>query len=108
MGRSAGTPAGSSLNLPLQIRPEAENDLNEAHTWYTERGRGQDFLDAIEEILHRMQMSPRMYPVVHRNVRRALVKRFRFAIFYVLQPERIVVLAIIHQSRDPARWQRRR
>ncbi len=102
MGRGAWTSLERFLAVQLHIRPEAESDVREAYTWYVEQGQGQAFLAAIEEILHRIHRSPQMYLAIHRHVRRALVKRFRFAIFYVLQPERIVVLAIMHQSRDPA------
>jgi hypothetical protein len=50
---------------------------------------------------------PRHFPVVYRGVRRALTRRFPFAVFFVLEPERIIVLAIHRQSSDPRRWKDR-
>jgi toxin ParE1/3/4 len=92
----------------LRIRPRAEAELSEAYRWYAERGLGEELMDAIETVLHQIQEQPMTYPVVHRDVRRALVRRFQYAIFYVLEADAIVVLAVMHQARDPARWQGRR
>lgn len=46
-------------------------------------------------------------PLVYRDVRRALLKRFPYGVFFRLRPDRIRVLAILHLSRDTSRWQRR-
>lgn len=92
----------------LRIRPKAEAELSEAYTWYAERGLAEKFIEVIETVLHQIQEQPMAYPVVYRDVRRALVRRFRYAIFYVIEPNALVVLAVMHQSRDPARWQGRR
>lgn len=37
-------------------------------------------------------------------VRRVLVERFPYCIFYVVEPERLVVLAVLHVARDPDLW----
>lgn len=96
------------MSYLLRIRPKAEAELSEAYTWYAERGLGEKLMEAVETVLHQIQEQPMTYPIVHRDVRRALVRRFRYAIFYVLEPDVIVVLAVMHQARDPARWQGRR
>jgi len=36
-----------------------------------------------------------------------LAKRFPYGIFYVVEPQRIVVLAVLHTARDPQVWQAR-
>ena len=48
--------------------------------------------------------SAAMYPVIYRDVRRARVRRFRYAIFYVLEPDAVAVLAVLHEARSPDRW----
>jgi len=48
-----------------------------------------------------------MYPVVHRDTRRALMRRFRFGIYFRVEQSRIMVVAVIHGSRQPYRWQGR-
>lgn len=96
------------MSPSLRVRPEAEADMAEAYTWYAQRGLGEELIEAIEDRLLQIQAQPRMYPVVHRDVRRAGVRRFRYAIFYVLEPDAIAVLAVMHEARNPDRWQERR
>ncbi|MCH9010466.1 MAG: type II toxin-antitoxin system RelE/ParE family toxin, partial [Chloroflexi bacterium] len=55
----------------------------------------------IEEVLDKVERSPEQYPVIHRGVRRALIRRFPYGIFYLLKEETIVVVAVFHGSRDP-------
>jgi plasmid stabilization system protein ParE len=55
----------------------------------------------------KIEDGPLRYPVVYEDVRRALVRRYPYAIFYVVEPARVVVMAVLHQRRDPARWPRR-
>lgn len=56
------------------------------------------------ERLETIRQFPEACPKIHKAVRRALVKRFPYLIFYLLTPDRIVVLAILHTSRNPANW----
>lgn len=91
------------------IRPEAEADLAEAKRWYEQRreGLGADFLLCVEEALQRMGRHPELYPVVYKDVRRAVIRRFPYGIFYRLMGEEIVVIGVLHGRRDPSRWQSR-
>jgi plasmid stabilization system protein ParE len=43
---------------------------------------------------------------VYRDVRRALTRRFPYAIWYRTRDERVTVLAVLAQACDPARWPR--
>lgn len=99
------------MTLPVRIREEAENDLSDAAIWYEQQrsGLGQEFLDCALSTLHSLSENPRQYPVVHesKNVRRALLGRFPFGVFYVVNSEFILVYAVMHASRHPRRWQSR-
>ena len=44
---------------------------------------------------------------VHRHVRRALIRRFPYGIYYAVDEELIEVIAVFHAKRDPKRWQDR-
>jgi plasmid stabilization system protein ParE len=49
---------------------------------------------------------PEMYAVIHENYRRALVRRFPFAVIYEYAEEVITVYSVFHTSRDPDKWRR--
>ena len=97
------------MKKALIIRPVAERDLAEAYGWYEAQvpGLGSDFLLSIDAALSSIQRTPEMYPIVHKNVRRCLVRRFPYGVFYVVEEGRIVVLGILHARRDPKTWQDR-
>ena len=93
----------------LLTRPEADADIDEAYRWHEERrkGLGDDFLLCLEETLARIGANPLAFPVVHRDVRRAAVRRFPCGAFFRPLEDRIVILGVFHARRDPRRWQRR-
>lgn len=97
------------MNLPIVFEPEVEAEVDEAYHWYERqcRGLGEGFLAAVRAALDRIQLNPEIHAVVYREVRRALVRRFPYAIYYRIEPDRIAVVAIHHGKRDPKRWQSR-
>jgi plasmid stabilization system protein ParE len=97
------------MRYRLIIRPEAEADLQEAFDWYEQcvPGLGVDFLAAIDAALVSIRSNPRHHPLLHRNTRRALTRRFPYQVFFVAENDLIVVIAVSHGARDPKRWQDR-
>ncbi|WP_082859446.1 type II toxin-antitoxin system RelE/ParE family toxin [Microbulbifer sp. Q7] len=88
----------------LYIRPDAEADLASAYEFYEEcrDGLGSDFLLCVEEGFSRIQHNPESYPCVHKDIRRLLIHRFPYSIFYTPRGSRLIVLAVLHCARAPA------
>jgi plasmid stabilization system protein ParE len=97
------------MTVEVRLRPEAEEDLEEAATWYESQrpGLGQQFLDEVLTALATLSELPLGYAVIYRNTRRVWMKRFPFGIFYQVESDGVIVIAIIHGSRHPRRWQGR-
>src|SRR5574341_869742 len=95
---------------PLYVEPEAEADLDAAFTWYEQQrpGLGSEFLAEVAYTFSQVEESPKRYPVIRGMTRRVLVRRFPYAVFYVLEPDVIAVTAVMHGRRDPRRWEERR
>lgn len=91
------------------LRARAERDIQSAYEWYASQraGLGEEFLVALRERLEAVRAHPESNPVLYRDIRRAVVPRFPYLIFYVARPERIGVLAVLHHARNPAVWPRR-
>lgn len=98
------------MNLSIHFRPEAESDVEEAAFWYKKQreGLGYEFLNEVAGLCNTISDNPRLYPVVYRGVRRAIVHRFPFTIYYRIEEKFIVVIAVMHGSRHPKRWQKRK
>lgn len=97
------------MTLEVRIRPEAEQDLTEAAIWYEEQspGLGTQFLDEVLTACQTITEMPRLHPDVHRSIRRALMHRFPFGIYYQVDNEGIIIVAVMHGSRHPRRWKSR-
>ncbi len=97
------------MAFQLWVRPEAEADLAAAYGRYEEHqpGLGRTFLQVVEAVFARISRSPRQLPIVHQQVRRTLTKRFPFAVFYIIENQTAVVLAVLHQASNSERWKKR-
>ncbi|MGE0314045.1 MAG: type II toxin-antitoxin system RelE/ParE family toxin [Lautropia sp.] len=61
----------------------------------------------VAEAIDRAAVDPLRFPVVSNDVRRTVLRRFPYCIYYRLRSRQIVVLAVFHARRDPKAWQRR-
>jgi plasmid stabilization system protein ParE len=93
----------------LTILPEAREDLAEAFAWYEEPspGLGLEFFRCLEACVDSIRASPRLYPAVHEEYRRALERRFPYAVFYEYAGSCITFNAIFDCAHDPRRWKDR-
>lgn len=93
----------------LWLTPEAECDLDEAHAWYSKQrpGLGGQFLRAVDSSFKAIRRHPEAYQLVDRKMRRALLRRFPYGVFFEVAETEIVVYAVFHCARDPRAWRRR-
>ena len=91
------------------IRPEAEKDIAEAINWYEDQreGLGAKFQVALDHVFEQLELTPQLHRIIYHGVRRALMARFPFAVYYRVEGEEVFVLAVVHARRDPERWKSR-
>lgn len=97
------------MNLTIAFHRAALAEYLDAVEWYEQRrtGLGEAFATAVERVTDRLAAQPDFYPVVHREVREALVSGYPYCLYYRVEEHRVVVLSVFHTSRDPSSWQRR-
>jgi plasmid stabilization system protein ParE len=93
----------------LIIAPEAGQDMVDAYAWYEIRrsGLGEELLSCVDACIQLICRAPEMYVTVHANYRRAMPRRFPYAVFYEHVHGTVTVFGIFHTSRDPAKWRQR-
>jgi toxin ParE1/3/4 len=93
------------LNFKVQVRRAAELDVAVAQVWYdTQRdGLGADFHSKISEVFTVLTENPLIYPALYRDVRRAIVHRFPYLIWYRVLGEEVIVLACSHARQNPTK-----
>ena len=85
----------------------AEEELLEAARFYNRQaaGLGRDFLDHIEAATQDVSKNPRRWPKLESSeIRRKLVYRFPYALLYRIDPDEVVILAVMHLKRRPNYW----
>jgi plasmid stabilization system protein ParE len=91
--------------MKLVFKRSADDDLVEAASWYEEQRQnlGEVFLDRVWDKLLLLCEFPFMGPVVHGTIRRVTVAPYRYSFFYLIDEDRdrIVVMAVEHEARDP-------
>lgn len=94
----------------LVVSKEAEKDIKFAYEWYEDRQvtLGTEFIKEISSKLRKIEERPDSYMEVKDNIRRALCNRFPYSIYFIRENMNIVVIAVLHQRRNPAVWQARK
>lgn len=94
---------------PVRIAALAVDELRQARTWYDARSPdlGPRLINAIDRTLIDVSENPLRFPVVHRDIRRALARPFPYGVFFRDLPQFVQVIAIVHLHRDPETWRRR-
>ena len=99
------------MGVDPHVPGNAQDDIEAAALWYEQQraGLGSRFLVELDSVLDRIGSSPLQFPLVEVPVRRALLHRFPYAVYFVAEEPggRSVVLAVLHQHRDPDAWRSR-
>lgn len=95
--------------IPVAFLPPAEEEMAAAARYYEVRssGLGAEFLDEVQRSAKALSANPLAAPLVKEGVRRRLLKRFPFGILYAIEPDVILVLAVMHLRRKPGYWESR-
>ena len=94
------------MSLPLVYRRRVGRDLADAFSYYEDQveGLGERFLSAAGSTFDAIERYPEMFAKVHGDVRRAIVSTFPYAVFYRIEPKRVVLFRVLHTARDPRAW----
>ena len=87
----------------------AEEEMLEAAQYYEEqsRGLGGAFLEEIEHTITSIVTHPQSGRKLSNNIQRRIARRFPFGVLYAVEPDAIVIVAIMHLHRRPGYWKDR-
>lgn len=93
----------------LVVTPEAEKDIAAAYDWYEQcrYGLGEEYLNCVDACIERIRRSPEIHAIAYQDFRRALVRRFPFAVFYEYDGETLIVCCVFHTAQNPSKWRDR-
>lgn len=92
------------------FHPEALAEYAEAVQYYNRQRPevAQAFINAVENAIYRIRESPESWSAIEEDVRRYLTQRFPYGILYTVEEDYILILAVMHCSREPGYWKERR
>ncbi|OFX16653.1 MAG: plasmid stabilization protein [Bacteroidetes bacterium GWA2_31_9] len=91
------------------FHPEAEAEFIQAINYYEEcsKGLGYNFSLEVYSAIERILAYPKAWQFIEVDIRRSLVSRFPFGVLYVVDNDKIIILAIMHLNREPSYWKQR-
>ena len=93
----------------FEFHPEALGEFEAAAQFYAERQAGLElrFISNVEAAILRICEAPREWRLFDGEVRRCLVQVFAYAVLYSIEPEHVLIIAVMHCSREPGYWRNR-
>jgi toxin ParE1/3/4 len=95
--------------MKYKFHPDALEEYREAAIWYANRERelAHQFIANIEDAIHRVAETPTRWRIIEEDVRRCLTHLFPYAILYTIEKNFILIVAVMHFSREPGYWRER-
>ena len=92
--------------MTVRFRSEAASDVVLAREWYDAQrpGLGDEFVQGLEHVIELISDLPEAFPEIAVGLRRALLGRFPYAVYYRSDADLIDVIACLHTRRSPSRW----
>ncbi len=90
-----------------RFHPEARIEVRSAVAWYRERSSeaARGFADAVADGTRSIRERPEAWPIWRRaDVRRRVLRRYPYSIFYVIERDMVVIVAVAHHKRRPGYW----
>jgi plasmid stabilization system protein ParE len=95
-------------DLKILVSEEAEFDIDDAYIWYElqKKDLGAAFIKNINSGFNKIKRNPYLYPIIHLSVRKHLIKKFPFCVYYFIDDSdnTIKIVAVVHNSRNPNIW----
>jgi hypothetical protein len=87
----------------LRFLPEVEEDAFAGYAWYEGKsaGLGDEFLRVFYACAGQIPRNPLLYPKVHGEFRRRLLRRFPYAMYFTVEGDEAIVFALFHCARAP-------
>ena len=95
--------------MKCEFHPEALAEYQEAAAYYARCQEGLElrFIAAIESAIRQIRDAAARYSILEQDVRRCLTKVFPYALLYTIEPDFVLIIAVMHCHREPGYWRRR-
>ncbi|MDI6815889.1 MAG: type II toxin-antitoxin system RelE/ParE family toxin [Actinomycetota bacterium] len=95
--------------MDIKFLSAAEDELAEAVVFYNleSEGLGFEFAAEVKRTLAKIIQYPEAWPKLSLRVRRCRTNRFPYGVIYQARDDILLIVAVMHLSRDPKTWKAR-
>lgn len=96
------------MRYTLRFLPEVEDDIMTAYEWYKTKSDTvhEDFLRSFYTAAYEITQNPLLYRKIHKKFRRCLLRRFPYALYFIIDSNTVIVFGVFHCARNPQHIQR--
>ncbi len=96
--------------MKYEFHPDALSEYADSTAYYLEHdpALARRFVESIEGTIRRIIENPQRWRIVDEDVRRCLARVFPYGILYTIEAHSILIIAVMHCSREPGYWKRRK
>jgi plasmid stabilization system protein ParE len=93
----------------FKFHPDALAEYEEATRHYAACQAGLElrFIAAVEHAIQLVLKTPAGWSVLEEDIRRCLTRIFPYAILYTVEPDYVLIIAVMHSHREPGYWRKR-
>lgn len=95
--------------MRVEFHPEALAEFRASAEYYQQQQTrlGERFANAVEMAVAHIAAAPESWRIVEDDIRRCLTKVFPYAVLYSIEPDNILIVAVMHCRREPGYWRNR-
>jgi toxin ParE1/3/4 len=91
------------MTYDLRFLADTEEDIFNGYAWYEEKatGLGEEFKRTVYSSTAEITRNPQIYPKVEDEIRRCLLRRFPYSIYFIIEENTVIICGFFHCARDP-------
>ena len=91
------------MRFAVRYQPAAAAEVANAITWYAqpEINQASAFVRELERTEAHLRANPELYQRIEDGIRRAVLRRFPYSLYYLIERSDVIVLACMHHHRKP-------
>ena len=95
--------------MEITFLPPAKSELTDATSYHNmqSEGLGYEFAAEAKRTLERIVQYPDAWFKLSKRTRRCRTNRFPYAVIYQVRQDSLIIVAIMHLSREPETWKSR-
>ncbi len=95
--------------MRFEFHPEARLEFLDAVNYYESRqsGLSERFIQSVAVAIAGINENPEAWAEIEQDVHRKLTRVFPYALLYTIEPENILIVAVMHCHKEPGYWRSR-